>query len=191
MNSKHQTPAGGLPNVLVNNPSQDATNQDTQSETTMILGSSNIVVGFNDSGSFLSGEAHFTGVSYSSDGGATFTDIGQLPDSGEGDAGDPAFARDETTGRIYLTTLGFNTFTVLQIFRSDTDGVSWMAPVSCCFQNAFQDKEWIAVDNVAGSGQGNVYIAWRSFGDGIYFVRSTDHGDTWSNPLKIADPRTI
>lgn len=188
MTSKQETPSGGLQNVLVNDPSQDATNQDTQSETTMVLGSSNIVVGFNDSGSFLNGEAHFTGVSYSSDGGATFTDIGQLPDSGEGDAGDPAFARDETTGRIYLTTLGFNTFTVLQIFRSDTDGVSWMAPVSCCFQSsAFQDKEWIAVDNVAGSGQGNVYIAWRSFGDGIYFVRSTDHGDTWSNPLKIAD----
>jgi hypothetical protein len=186
--SKQQRPSGGLPNVLVNNPAQDATNQDSQSETGMVLGTSNIIVGFNDSGSFIGGEAHFTGVSYSSDGGATFTDIGQLPDSGEGDAGDPAFARDNTTGRIYLTTLGFNTFTRLQVFRSDTDGVSWMAPVSCCIDNsAFQDKEWVAVDNVAGSSQGNVYIAWRSFGDGIYFVRSTDHGDTWSTPLKIAD----
>lgn len=188
INPNHKTaPAGGLTNTVVNDQSQDTTASDTQSETGMILGTSNIIVGYNDSGSFASG-AHFTGASYSSNGGTSFVDIGHLPDSGEGDAGDPALARDNTTGRVYLTTLGFNTFTVLQIFRSDDDGVTWQAPVSCCFQtgNEFQDKEWIVVDNAAGGGQGNVYIAWRSFGDGIYFVKSTDHGDTWSTPLRVA-----
>lgn len=187
VNPTHKTaPAGGLTNTVVNDQSQDTTASDTQSETGMVLGTSNIIVGFNDSGSFASG-AHFTGASYSSNGGTSFVDIGHLPDSSEGDAGDPALARDNNTGRVYLATLGFNTFTVLQIFRSDDDGVTWQAPVSCCLQSAFQDKEWIVVDNAAGAGQGNVYIAWRSFGDGIYFVKSTDHGSTWSNPLKVAD----
>ena len=47
----------------------------------------------------------------------------------------------------------------------------------------FQDKEWMAVDNFPGSGQGNVYLAFRDFaatGGGIRFTRSTDNGATFS-----------
>src|SRR5262249_48944356 len=45
-----QAPTAPAPaNVAVNNPSADTTNRDTQSETTLVLGSgSTIVVGFND-----------------------------------------------------------------------------------------------------------------------------------------------
>src|SRR5215469_713635 len=52
-------------NVLVNNLAEDLTAQDTQSETSLVLGAgSNIVVGFNDSGSFT-GTPQFTGWSLS------------------------------------------------------------------------------------------------------------------------------
>lgn len=182
-------------NVLVNNPAADASNQDTQSETTLVLAGSNIVVGFNDSGSFLGGEEHFTGYAHSNDAGTSFTDAGQLPDDPAlfGDAGDPVLARNNTTGRVYFTTLGFNPGNRLQIFRSDDNGVTFGNPVQLGFTSSgdFQDKEWITLDNFGGSGQGNVYVAWRSFGDGIYFTRSLNHGDTWSAPLKLADEGTF
>src|SRR5215471_7169137 len=97
-------------NVLVNNLAEDLGAQDTQSETTLVLGSgSNIVVGFNDSGSVVPPPPtnHFTGYSLSTDGGLTFTDKGRLPASVNGDAGDPVLARDTSSGTIYFSTLTF------------------------------------------------------------------------------------
>lgn len=180
-------------NISVNNNSADTTAQDTQSETTIALGAgSNVIVGFNDSGSNVGGRAHFTGYSVSSDGGRTFVDRGTLPDSGVGDAGDPVLARAATSGTVYLSTLGFNSGDRIQVFRSSDNGVTFAAPVNGApgFEGTgdFQDKSWIAVDNFSGSGQGNVYLAWRNFADsspgsgvihGIRFTRSTDGGNTW------------
>jgi hypothetical protein len=58
----------------------------------------------------------------------------------------------------------------------------------------FHDKTAIEVDRTGGSCDGNVYFAWARFtGDGsngynssIYFVRSTDHGQTFSSPMKLS-----
>jgi len=191
---RDRTPAAAAPRVagpdqpatLVNDPADDNTPQDTQSETTITIAGPNLVSAFNDSGSFIDGESHFTGYSYSSDGGQTWIDQGTLPDSAEGDAGDPVLATDSSSGRVYLSTLGFNTFTNIQVFRSDDNGVTFGPPVNATpgfgGTNAFQDKEWITVDNYPGAGQGNVYLGWRQFGgpaEGIKFTRSTDGGATW------------
>ncbi len=169
-----------LSNVLVNNAAADATAQDTQSETAIVLGSgSNVIAGFNDSGSFI-GADHFTGWAYSTDGGASWTDPGVLP--GSNDAGDPVLARDTTTGRTYYSNLFFSG-SGINCFRSDDDGATWMASVNCApSSGSFMDKEWIAVDNFPGSGNGNVYHIVRDFGsgNGVYFFRSTDQGATWS-----------
>ncbi len=183
-----------LTQPLVNNPSADLSDQDTQSETTIVLGSGmNVVGSFNDSGSFTGINSHFTGYSTSSDMGSTWTDRGILPDSTFGDAGDPVLARSNSTGTIFLSTLGFDSDDVLQIFRSTDNGVTWGTPVNGAPGAGgaadAHDKEWIAVDNFAGSGQGNVYMAWRDFGTGggMLFTRSTDDGLTWSpnNGLSI------
>jgi hypothetical protein len=184
-----------LANQLVNNAPADATAQDTQSETALVLGSgSNVISGFNDSGSFLGGSKHFTGFSTSADGGSSWTDGGTLPFDTSGDAGDPVLARNTTTGRVYLATLAFSGSN-LQLFRSDNDGSSWMAPVNAApGMTGEQDKEWVAVDNFAGAGNGNVYVAWRAFSsgatDGIRFTHSTDAGTTFGPPtgLLIAAP---
>ena len=176
-------------NVLVNDPTADATAQDTQSETALVLGAgSNIVSVFNDSGSFINGASKFTGFSFSTNAGTSFTDQGTLPTSADGDAGDPVLARSALTGTIFLSTLAFVNDEKLMIFRSINNGVSFLAPVNGApgFVSGLdsQDKEWIAVDNFPGACQGNVYMFWRNFSssgakNGMTFTRSTDDGATW------------
>lgn len=135
---------------------------------------------FNDAGSTASG-AHFTGWSYSSDGGATFTDGGVLPNSSFGDAGDPVLVRNNTSGRIYLFTLGYSNSNTIPVFHSDDNGVTWSAPVNGTPGGSDEDKPWAVVDNFPGPGQGNVYLLSRRFGTGggIYFFKSTDNGATF------------
>jgi hypothetical protein len=53
----------------------------------------------------------------------------------------------------------------------------------------FHDKTAIEADRTGGRCDGNVYFSWSRFnGNGaneIYFVRSTDHGVTFSNPMRL------
>src|SRR6266496_2104643 len=58
----------------------------------------------------------------------------------------------------------------------------------------FHAKTAIEVDRTGGSCDGYVYFAWARFTGGgsngfnssIYFVRSTDHGRTFSSPMKLS-----
>ena len=58
----------------------------------------------------------------------------------------------------------------------------------------FHDKTAIEVDRTGGGCDGNVYFAWARFTGGgpsgfnssVYFVRSTDHGRTFSAPMKLS-----
>src|SRR5260370_2951150 len=100
-------------NILVNNPNEDLTARDTQSETTLVVfgpgGIDNTSCSaFNDSGSFVppaTASSKFTGFSQSINGGETWTDQGTLPTNANGDAGDPVLARSGGTGKIFLSTL--------------------------------------------------------------------------------------
>jgi hypothetical protein len=53
----------------------------------------------------------------------------------------------------------------------------------------FNDKTAIEADRTGGDCDGNVYFSWSRFtgngGVGIYFSRSTDHGATFSSPMKL------
>jgi hypothetical protein len=187
---------GPIPaNVLVNDPNEDGNSpNDTQSETSLVLGSdNNIVAAYNDSFYANSNPSQYTGYSVSTDGGNSFTDQGRLPHTGvpQGDLGDPSLARDNVTGRIYLVTLSFD-FTILNVYHSDDNGATFSLPVNGApgHSSAFFDKEWMAVDNAAGAGQGTVYLVVRDFGggNGIYLTRSTDQGQTFNtNWVQIAD----
>jgi hypothetical protein len=165
-----------------NNAGSTGTAFFTQSETTLVAFGSTIVVGFNDSGSNSGGSNKFTGFARSIDGGFSFTDGGTLPTNPNGDAGDPVMARDNNTGRIFFSTLQF-TGPGINVFHSDDNGVTWSLPVNGTpgRPSGSQDKEWIAVDNFAGPGNGNVYLLTRDFGPGpgIYCFRSTDGGNTF------------
>jgi hypothetical protein len=58
----------------------------------------------------------------------------------------------------------------------------------------FHDKTAIEVDRTGGACDGTVYFAWarftgntpNGFNSSVYIVRSTDHGQTFSSPLKIS-----
>jgi hypothetical protein len=54
----------------------------------------------------------------------------------------------------------------------------------------FHDKTSIEADRTGGSCDGNVYFSWSRFnGNGvnaIYFVRSSDHGVTFTSPMKLS-----
>jgi len=192
--SKPLEPHTALAQPLVNNPAADTTSRDTQSETTIVLGSGmNLVAAFNDSGSNVGGSNHFVGFSTSANMGTSWTDRGTLPASTPGDGGDPVLASSTSTGTIFLATLGFSSDDVLQIFRSTDNGATFAAPINGAPGSGgasdMHDKEWIAVDNFAGTGQGNVYMGWRDFGSGggMLFTRSTNNGLTWgpNNGLTI------
>lgn len=62
---------------------------------------------------------------------------------------------------------------------------------SAFFLGRFNDKPSLRVDDWEGSPhEGNVYVAWTLFPgagqDQILFSRSTDHGETFSKPIKIS-----
>ena len=182
VSGKGSNKLAAVTDILVNNNNgATGTRGFTQSETSVIAFGNNVVLSFNDAGSYGGVINKFTGWSYSADGGATFIDGGSLPTNTIGDAGDPVLARNNNTGRIFLSTLGFNSPYTIQMFRSDNNGVSWLPPVIATPGGYDEDKQWVTVDNFAGSGNGNVYLLSRRFAgsQGIYFFNSTDNGNTF------------
>lgn len=178
-----------LANPLVNNPALDLTAQRTQSESTVLLiGGNNLVASYNDSGSFLGGVNSFTGYSTTTDMGTTWTDRGIVPLLGQENFGDPVLARSASTGSVFLATLSGGT-NGMNIYKSTDNGVTFTAVADGApgAASAGTDKEWIAVDNFAGGGQGNIYHAYRDFGtpNGVYFTRSTNDGVSYSAPILI------
>ena len=99
-----------LTNVRVNNPAEDShqIDQTTQSEPMLTVSGSNVAVGFNDSQTALlalTAGADLTGYAYSTDGGASFTDGGALPNApGFVNFGDPWLAHDRA-GNLYFSNL--------------------------------------------------------------------------------------
>ena len=171
-------------NVLVNNNSGASTTSGfTQSETSILAFGNTVLVGYNDSGSRAGGASKFTGFARSTDGGITFTDGGTLPTHANGDAGDPVLARHDASGRIYYSTLAFSGSGIIQVFRSDDGGASWQTPVNGTpGGSGMMDKQWLAVDNFAGPGNGTVYLLVRDFGpsNSIRLWRSTNSGASFT-----------
>ena len=176
--------------VLVNNTALDTPNGFSQSETSTTVipngvNPSTVLVSFNSSAAINLDPNAFSSYAVSTDGGLTFTDHGTiLPVGSNNDLGDPDFARDATSGNIYYTALADGGFLIpnIQVYTSTNNGASFGAPVDGSpGTSANQDKEWITVDNFAGTGQGNVYVVNRDFdvGNGIYLYRSTDQGATF------------
>jgi hypothetical protein len=178
-------------NVGVSNPASDPgpAGGFTQSETTLVVGGGvgfhNVFAGFNDSESFNGSNGKFTGYAVSTDGGTTWTDMGALPTSPNGDAGDPVMATLAPTpnspGAVYFTTLAFSG-TAIPFFSST--GNAFVTPAVNAAPGFtpgdFLDKDWMAVDNFPGPGNGNIYVTCTDFGPGgttrVALTRSTNGG---------------
>jgi hypothetical protein len=183
-------------NVGVSNPAMDPGQFGgfTQSETTLVVGGGvgnhNVFAGFNDSESLArGGNGQLTGYAVSSDGGSTWTDMGSLPISTGGDAGDPVMATAAPTpnspGAVYFTTLAF-TGTSIQFFSTATNSFTTPAVNAAPGFTAGHhlDKDWMTVDNFPGTGQGNIYVTNTDFNGSfttsrIAFTSSTNGGVTW------------
>jgi hypothetical protein len=122
------------------------------------------------------------GRAYSIDGGRTWTNPGVLT---------PGIFRTDpvldttAAGRFYYNSLYGTTLTSCDTFISTDAGTTWSTPVP----SFGGDKNWMAVDRVAGSqGLNNIYLTWSPFfsccGPGI-FSRSTDNGLSYMSPFPI------
>lgn len=138
----------------------------------------NIVIGWRQFDSIASSFRE-AGWSYTFDKGVTWTFPGVLEDGVF--RSDPVLAFD-AAGDVYYQSLQ-DTF-LMQLFKSTNGGMSWQAPV----QMFGGDKNWLAIDNTGGIGDGNIYGTWqRFFGccDPDQFTRSTNDGVSFETPVFV------
>ena len=179
------------PNVLVSNRSCSAASTCTKSESMVWhsakAGDNTIVVNYiDDVGTKY--YSSYSGTSFSTDGGATFTEILPPPfDTGHGtNYGDPIvvynlklgqwFAGDLVTG---CGSLGIGLWT-------SPDGQNWTAGV--CAHSSNDDRESMWVDNNPFSARyGRMYISFNDHNvGGELFVTYSDDGVSWSTPVQLS-----
>ncbi len=207
------TPSGGI--VPVSNPGSDIAFSSmggfTQSETSTARCGNSVVVGFNDSGSVFetpffftgAGGQSFSGSAYSTNGGASFTDIGPVnPGPGNGNflGGDPGINCTDSNTFYYSQIFDYtdsngNPWAAVSINKSTDGGKSWGDPVAAISKSAFShglDKPWSTIDP---SNPKRMFVSYTDFDatfssaacganfrTAVEFVESDDGGNTWSAP---------
>jgi hypothetical protein len=195
------TPGGDVP---VNDPTGESCGAGcVQSETSLAVSGSNLVMGYNDSAGFFDWTEGVSGYSYSTDGGATWIDGGGLPIVGDGDRlrGDPAVVFCD--GHVYYASIYLTGATASPPETSAiavnegtfVDGaLVWSLPRVASIDTGggdFLDKEYIACDRATG----DLYVSYTNFMAAesasargqIELVKSSDGGLTWSSPT-IVEP---
>ena len=179
------------PNARHNNPAGDGTNA-AQSEVSIAMLGQYGLSSWNDGQGFITPPAG-QGVAYTTDGGATWVDVGLPPLAGSITDwfSDPVIAVNEKTGEFWFCSLtehgpNDNGISVVRatfpggVFTWDTPHVAQTLP----YPAQLLDKQWI----VADSSSGNLYLSYTHFGPSpswIGFQRSTDGGVTWSPEIMV------
>src|SRR2546425_2759228 len=173
-----------------------------------------IVAGSNDYCAQIVNGDVWAGYYRSTDGGSTWSDSlvpgypkdtsaagAASPAHGQcGAAGDPTQAFD-TQGRLFYGFICFNRVQPINgsmyVATYDEDGARYVRTVlvargtpSANFAGVFQDKVNLTVDQTGGARTGYVYVAWAKYSgyapnNVILFSRSTDHGQTFSRPIRV------
>jgi hypothetical protein len=181
-------------NMRVNDPAGDLDPASCQAEESIAFLGSNLLVAWNDSQGY-STAGDLQGWGYSTDGGATFVDGGDIPHpAGYASwvwTSDPVVTVNEKTGRFYYCGLAnpdatSNGIGVAYGHFSGTSFV-WDNAVlvrSASNTTAFHDKPWFFAD----SSSNYVYLSNTTFTttDWIDFCRSSDGGATWSSATRIS-----
>jgi hypothetical protein len=174
-----------------------------------------VVAGANDYCAQIVNGDVWTGYYRSTDGGSSWRDSlvpGYPADASAagvaspvhgtcGAAGDPSQAFDRD-GRLFYAFICFNRAKPVNggvfVARYTNDGgaydrtvlVKRGTPSGQFLTGLFQDKINLTVDQTAGRFGGNTYVAWSQYdgfapNNAVLFSRSTDHGLTFSNPIRV------
>jgi len=175
------------PNILVSNRSCSAPTSCTKSESVVWHssrpGDNTLVVNFNDD--YEGG----SGTSFSSDGGATFTQILPPPlASGHGtNYGSPILVYNQKAGKWFAGDLASGCGGQGIGLWSSPDGQNWTA-AACAHNGNNDDRPSMWVDNSPFSLKyGRMYVSFNNFnvGGGALCVTYSDDGNTWSTPAQL------
>lgn len=184
-------PGAGNNNPLVASVNDNSTDLDlgsfdgvTQSTTSTARCGNQVVVGFNDFGSYVQsvintfdpatfnlGPITQTGAAVSSDGGRTFQDIGSInPGSDPTNfmIGEPVLACTDPSTFYYAQVFAhggfqfFQEFNSISVSKSNDGGNTWGEPVAAIDKDSFHyiDKPWIAADP---SNPQRIYVTYTDF----------------------------
>jgi hypothetical protein len=153
------------------------------------------IVAVFQNGRFVDGGASDIGFATSRDAGRTWRS-GSIPrltfmstPPGTRDAvSDPAVAYDALHGVWLVVSLGLSQDATELLVSRSRDGLTWMDPVVAAGDPAEDlDKEWIVCDNWRTSPfRGSCYVSYLDVESGeIRTRRSTDGGQTWSEPAGV------
>ena len=173
----------------------------SQAETTIASLGDHLLVGWNDTRGLCTG-GPLQGYGWSTDGGATWTDVGDMPltDTGAYFRGDPVHAVDRLTGDFYVAglcaegSLGSG----LALLRGHFEGggfvVDDVRQIAVGSPDVL-DKEWMDVaSNPADPEHPWLYVTYSRFVGAstsqIELIVSTDRGVTWSAPKVLNPPET-
>ena len=177
----------------------DGSPQNTQSETSVVAVGNKVVAGFNDSLVCCVPAINLSGYSVSTNGGRSFTDMGDLPWSGGVQPiGDPSLAADDQ-GNVYYATLAYqghftNSLIALYEMPVGTDTFRLLSiPVNVGnARTFFADKELLSTGRDA-QGNRHFYLTWtsyaHSFVQGPVMLSDSTDGVHWRT-TQISSPDT-
>ena len=177
------------PNVLVSNRSCSSGSTCTKSESNVWhsakAGDNTVVVNYNDHNG-----SSYSGLSYSLDGGATFTQILPPPlASGHGtNYGDPIVVYNLKMQKWFVGDLATSCGGFGIGLWTSPDGINWTAG-ACAHSGSNDDRESMWVDNNPFSAvYGRMYVSFNNFnvGGGALFVTHSDDGTSWSSPTQLS-----
>ena len=132
----------------------------------------------------------YSGGSYSTNGGATWTTLNTRPFcSGHGTGyGDPVVYYDIEHSKWVAIFLASGCGGQGMGVWFSTDGITWTVG-PCAHSGAGDDRESGWVDNNPASPYyGDQYVSWNNFaigGGALYVAKSTDGGLTWGAPVQL------
>jgi hypothetical protein len=209
--------AGGI--IPVSNPSTDIAYSSfggfTQSETSTARCGNTVVVGYNDSGSVFEtpyfytgiGGEGFSGSSYSTNGGKSFTDVGPInpgPNTYNFLGGDPVVNCTDANTFYYSQIFdfydsSFNPWAAIALNTSTDGAKTWGDPVAAIAKSGYYhtlDKPWSTIDP---SNPKRIFVSYTDFDftytstacgenarTAIEYVESDDGGVTWSTTPTVA-----
>jgi hypothetical protein len=169
------------PNVRVNDDSED----DKYGPSLVLAPDHSLCVAWTDDRPYNDTDIYFA---RSTDRGQTWTDPNiRVDDGAYGEQGEPCICADGE-GTLYVGyshRIYHNDVFHLYLVRSTDYGETWSKPAIRIDDGGYADHSEISLKV---GPNGDLYATWWLFGggkDNIVFTKSTDRGETWSEPIQV------